>query len=535
MPADDTPSDGIPSHRPLPSVDIPLLRDERRAVRARQVFGTVAIAVAIGGGVAAAVVIPRYFARHSTSAANPGGPAVPRDLGMQSPAAPELPSSPGQHLTKRGHDGGRPHAPDAGMPPAAPPPTPVGPVEARTTHAFGNAGSFHDALVGAGASRDEAQELITALESVVDFRRCQPDDTLTFERDAHGVLVRFQYKSGLTQIFEATRDAHGRLHGRRVEVPIERARIARGGHISSSLGDALDALGLGRVLVGAFVEVFEGRIRFTSATRGGDSFRIIVDEERVNGQFLRYGTIHALEYVGSNTGTHRAFWSESAPGLGDFFDPTGRAMHGGWLRTPLRYEQLSSGFDPRRMHPVLHRIMPHNGVDYAAAPGTPVWAAADGTVTFAGDRGPNGNLVSLRHVSGYESFYAHLSRFATGLAAGAQVRQRQVIGYVGTTGRSTGPHLHFGLKRRGRFIDPMRELNGIGRMLPAAELGPFRQRAARLTAELERIALAPAPPPSSAPSPPPTGTEDFHDDEGDSAPAAPPRRPSPRAPAPRPR
>ena len=509
MPADDTPNDGIPTHRPLPSVDIPLLRDQRRAVRARQMVGTVAIAVALGGGVAAAVVIPRYLARNArASVVDPGGPAVPRDLGMQ-PSTPAAPTGPGQHVTRRDRtvDAGRGR-------PAASPNVPVGPVEARTTHLFGNAGTFRDALVAAGSTGDEAQELITALESVVDFRRCQPDDTLAFERDSRGVRARFQYKSGLTQVFEAIRDPQGRIHGRRVEVPIERTRIAKGGHVSSSLGDALDALGLGRVLVGAFVEVFEGRIRFSTATRDGDSFRIIVDEERVNGQFLRYGTIHALEYVGSTAGTHRAYWHESEPGRGDFFDPTGRAMHGGWLRTPLRYEQLTSGFDPRRMHPVLHRIMPHNGIDYAAAPGTPVWAAADGTITFAGDRGPNGNLVSLRHAGGYESFYAHLLRFTTGLVAGAQVRQRQVIGYVGTTGRSTGPHLHFGLKRFGRFMDPMRELNGIGRMLPAAELSPFRQRAARLAAELERVPLAPAPPPSTAP-PVPTGTEDFHDDDDD--------------------
>src|SRR5690606_30707078 len=148
---------------------------------------------------------------------------------------------------------------------------------------------------------------------------------------------------------------------------------------------------------------------------------------------------------------------------------------------------ISSPFDPRRMHPVLRRIHPHNGVDYAAGTGTPVWAAAEGTVTFVGPRGANGNLVSLRHANGYESHYAHLSRFASGLSRGDAVTQRQVIGYVGSTGRSTGPHLHFGLKRNGRFVDPQAELNGPGRMMPAAFLGRYRGLVRQLRTELEAI------------------------------------------------
>ncbi|MCC6872692.1 MAG: M23 family metallopeptidase [Sandaracinaceae bacterium] len=137
--------------------------------------------------------------------------------------------------------------------------------------------------------------------------------------------------------------------------------------------------------------------------------------------------------------------------------------------------------------------MPHNGVDYAAAPGTPVWAAASGSVAFVGPRGPNGNLVSLTHEGGYETHYAHLLRVAPGLARGTEVRQRQVIGYVGSTGRSTGPHLHFGLQHRGRFVDPQAELNGPGRMMPASQLGRFRRLVRELDAELDAIPVeAPA-------------------------------------------
>jgi hypothetical protein len=141
------------------------------------------------------------------------------------------------------------------------------------------------------------------------------------------------------------------------------------------------------------------------------------------------------------------------------------------------------------MHPVLRRLMPHNGIDFAAGTGTPVWAAADGEVTFVGERGPNGNLVSIRHEGGWETAYAHLSRFASGLRAGARVEQRDVIGYVGSTGRSTGPHLHFGLRRAGRWVDPASQLNGPGRPLPGGLMPRFRGVMSELGAALDAIAV----------------------------------------------
>ena len=151
--------------------------------------------------------------------------------------------------------------------------------------------------------------------------------------------------------------------------------------------------------------------------------------------------------------------------------------------------------------------MPHNGIDFAASTGTPVWAAADGDITFIGERGANGNLISMSHDSGYETHYAHLSRFAPGLTRAVHIRQRQLIGYVGSTGRSTGPHLHFGLKRHGNFVDPARELNGPGRMLPGAQLGRYRTEVARLRGvlndiELPEVAAAPVRPAGETPAAP---------------------------------
>ena len=501
MAADETPT-GIPTHRPLPSVGMPLLRDEVRAAQQRRALFT---ALAVGAAlvaIVAAIVVPMLGGPDEVETSDEGelvaaGPAVPLHVGHSEPV-------------------------DAGPPPvdAGPPPEPIA-VEAtdepggtRVVHRFGTAAGFGPALRGAGLSGEEADRVIAALDGVMDFRRCRPDHELVLERGADGVLSRFEYRASITQVYEVVRE-DDRWLGRQVEVPVDRIRLARGGVVTASLGAALEAVGLGRTLVGEFVEVLEGRFDFNTETRAGDSFRIIVDDERIDGQFLRYGTVHALEFRSQRRGAMQAFWFAPRADLADFYDETGRAVHGGWLRTPLRYDHVSSPFDPRRMHPVLRRIMPHNGIDYAAATGTPVWAAADGTVAFVGPRGPNGNLVTLRHEGGYESHYAHLSRFATGLATGQTVEQRQIIGYVGSTGRSTGPHLHFGLEHHGRFVDPARELNGQGRMMPGAHLPRFRQEMARLRAELEAIELPEARAAAAATTPepatPPPATEEATD------------------------
>jgi murein DD-endopeptidase MepM/ murein hydrolase activator NlpD len=153
--------------------------------------------------------------------------------------------------------------------------------------------------------------------------------------------------------------------------------------------------------------------------------------------------------------------------------------------------------------------MPHEGIDYAAAPGTTVWAAADGTVTFAGFRGPNGNLVALQHSGGFETFYAHLLHIGSGIKPGVHVHQRQPIGQVGTTGRSTGPHLHFALKRHGNFVDPITQLNGPGKLLSEALMPKFKRIVVQLKRELAAIPLAPAPAPSGETQEP---SDDFHED-----------------------
>jgi len=467
--------DDKPVLRPLPSVGMALLPNELRARRTRRwiVVGTLA-AVVLGFLFVWLIrsVLPEAWAWSQEAeqlAPIPTATAVATAPLDEDALAPEPTLSPEERLAL---ERSRPNA--------------------RYETPFGGVPSFRGALLNAGLGPEECTDIEQALEHIVDFRRCRPEHTLVIERDENGALKHFEYHPSATEFVAVSRDDDGLFRAEQIRIQVERRPIARAASVQTSIGDGLEQIGLPPGFSAFFTEAFEGRINFPLQARRGDVFRIVLDEERVDGEFLRFGRIHALEYHGQKTGKEQAFYYHAGDAPPQFYDVTGRAMQGGWLRTPLRYDRLSSGFNPRRFHPILKRVMPHLGVDYAAATGTPVWAAADGRVKFAGRSGPNGNLVVIRHTGGYETFYAHLHRIKGGIRPGTQVEQRELIGFVGSTGRSTGPHLHFGLKKYARYIDPAKELNGPGRRLPPRELAHFKEAIADHRARMSDIPNAPA-------------------------------------------
>jgi murein DD-endopeptidase MepM/ murein hydrolase activator NlpD len=241
--------------------------------------------------------------------------------------------------------------------------------------------------------------------------------------------------------------------------------------------------------------------------RAGARLRLVATQERVDGASARWASLDAVEYFPA---------SSSAPPVrvyylgGDddrprerrgWFDSRGRQpYHGGW-RSPVPLARIASRFNPHRMHPVLHVVMPHNGVDFASPVGAPVYATASGVVQSAGNGGPCGNMVEIAHPGGITSVYCHLSRFAAGLHPGQHVEGRQLIAYVGQTGRVTGPHLHFGIKKNGVFIDPMTlRLDGV-RVVPRGRREEFDRLRTALDGELDSIPL-PAPGGAAAPDAP---------------------------------
>ena len=217
---------------------------------------------------------------------------------------------------------------------------------------------------------------------------------------------------------------------------------------------AVVAGGLEKAIISTMREALSGHAALEELERG-TRVRLIAQELTVLGDFARYVSIEALEidYSGSERKHERIYYFNGPESRG-YFDSSGRAPYSGGWRKPIPSAPITSKFNLRRFHPILKRIMPHEGIDFGAPMGTPVGASSYGTVTFVGFAGPTGNFVRLSHPGEIETGYAHLSRFAEGLKVGDKVKRLQVIGYVGSTGRSTGPHLHFSAKRAGKFFDP---------------------------------------------------------------------------------
>jgi murein DD-endopeptidase MepM/ murein hydrolase activator NlpD len=346
-------------------------------------------------------------------------------------------------------------------------------------------------LTGVGLSAAEAQQLINALQGLFDFRRAQPGQTFEVRLDpATREPTYFRYDASLVEVYEVRREGAGFV-GRQKRIPTQKVRRSFGGTIASSLYKTLAGLGAQPSLTGRVVDVLSTQVDFYKEQRPGDTFRLLVDEERLGEHFLGYGPVLALEYVGVKAGRRRFFRFQAADDDPTYFDEKGISVPRSALRIPLHYTRISSPFG-MRWHPVLKRKQFHNGVDFAAPTGTTIWACAAGTVVVADTRGANGRLVSIDHEEGLVSHYAHLSRFAAGIKAGVAVKQGQVVGYVGSTGRSTGPHLHYGLKKNGKFLDPLTYKVRPGRPVAPRQRAELDQLIKRLAAELDATRIRPA-------------------------------------------
>lgn len=238
-------------------------------------------------------------------------------------------------------------------------------------------------------------------------------------------------------------------------IPYEVFRLPVSGVIKDSLFAAVDAIGEKPSLAMDLADLFAWQVDFFRDLRTGDSFTVLVDKYYRDGKFVRYGNILAARFL-NNGKTHMGILFTPAGGREDYFDETGGSLRKQFLKSPLKFRRISSGFSRRRLHPVTGKVTAHLGIDYAARTGTPVMSIGDGKVLYKKQDSVNGRIVKIRHNGTYSSAYAHMSRFAKGISKGSRVRQGQVIGYVGRSGRATGPHLHFAMYRNNRYVDPRR-------------------------------------------------------------------------------
>jgi murein DD-endopeptidase MepM/ murein hydrolase activator NlpD len=238
-------------------------------------------------------------------------------------------------------------------------------------------------------------------------------------------------------------------------IPYDVFRVPVSGVIQDSLFAALEAIGERPSLAMDLADLFAWQVDFFRDLRTGDAFTVLVDKYYRDGKFVRYGKILAARFV-NNGKTHTGILFKTTGGREDYFDETGGSLRKQFLKSPLRFRRISSGFSRKRLHPVTGKVTAHLGIDYAAPTGTPIMSIGDGKILFKKHDTVNGRIVKVRHNGTYSSAYAHMNSFAKGIGKGSRVRQGQVIGYVGRSGRATGPHLHFAMYRNGRYVDPRR-------------------------------------------------------------------------------
>ncbi len=260
-----------------------------------------------------------------------------------------------------------------------------------------------------------------------------------------------------------------------------------GGEIQGSLYSTIDKLGEEDELVIRFAEIFEWDVDFFKDLKAGDTFRIIYEKQFVRGQHYGYGKILAAELINKEKPyqavgyQHKNNW--------EFFSPDGKAMKKAFLASPMKFSRVSSGFTARRYHPVLKRYRPHYGIDYAAPSGTPVRAIGKGKVILAGWAGGAGKTVKIQHDRDITTVYCHLSRYASGVRSGASVSQGQVIGYVGSTGLATGPHLDFRFMKKGKYINFLSIKSPQAEPLTPGELAEFKSQSAPVFVQLQNVKI----------------------------------------------
>ena len=344
--------------------------------------------------------------------------------------------------------------------------------------------STHHLLAG------EAVTIVKMLSQTFDVRRFRAGQPYRIDRFLDGRVREFEYELDddrrvLVRRSDAALDAFDVEVAeipKRIEQVVVQGAITRD---APSLTQALDAAGERLELSLALADVFSGELDFNSDLQPGDTFRLVVERAtRADGNFGGYGPVLAAEYV--NAGRKLQAVRFSAPdGRPAYYDADGRSLKRFFLKSPLKFEpRITSSFSRARRHPVLNYTRAHNGVDYSAPSGAPVVAVASGVVTFAGWTNGGGRTVKVKHPSGYESEYLHLSAITT--KRGARIGQGELVGRVGATGLATGPHLHYGLRRNGTYVNPVREHQNMppGEPVAAAHLALFASERDRLFTRL---------------------------------------------------
>ena len=328
--------------------------------------------------------------------------------------------------------------------------------------------------------------LRTAPEMREVARQLRPGQAISAYTTLEGRLVRAEFPLATPGERLVVEQQNGRFTSRSELLPSTVTTAYRSGEIQTSLFAATDAADIPDAVAVQLAEIFSGEIDFHRDLRRGDRFHVSYETMMANGRPVKSGRILAAEFVHDGR-VLRAVYFDDGSGSGTYYDAEGKSLRKAFLRSPLEFSRVTSGFTNARFHPVLKRWRAHQGVDYGAPTGTRVRATSDGVVDFVGKQGGYGNLVILRHHGNHSTAYGHLSRFAAGLRKGARVSQGDIIGFVGATGLASGPHLHYEFRVGGKPVNPLRIALPDAKPLDRQALASFRPQA---EAALASLALA---------------------------------------------
>lgn len=355
--------------------------------------------------------------------------------------------------------------------------------------------TFSTLLEGEGMPKGDWVAVLALGGDTDRLKRLKVGDVLHFRMSDDNRLDELTYEFDELRTLQIRR-IDGTLEAITLTADLERRVTQAHAAIDSSLFASGIEAGLSNRLIMEMAEVFSYDIDFALDLRRGDRFAVVYEELYKNGEKLRDGNILAAEFINQNRRL-QALRHEDSEGRGAYYNAKGESLRTAFKRTPLDFARISSHFNPNRRHPILNTIRAHRGVDYAAASGTPIRATGHGKVAFVGVKSGYGRTVILKHGSAYETLYAHMSRFRSGLRAGQAVSQGQVIGYVGASGLATAPHLHYEFRVNGVHKNPVTVPLPRANPLSRSELAAWQPRAQQWIAQLDEmmqpaVAAAPA-------------------------------------------
>lgn len=330
-----------------------------------------------------------------------------------------------------------------------------------------------------------ASEFLRTNAAAESLRKLAVGKEVQAETSATGALISLRYlnDAGAQVIIE--KQATGFV-AKTLAAQLEKRLFVRTGEIKTSLYAATDAAGMPESAANQLTELFSGDVDFHHELRHGDKFTVVYEMTYSNGALVRAGRIQAAEFINRGT-SYRAVYFQSDAEHGDYYTPEGKSMRKAFLRSPIEFSRVSSGFTSARFHPVLNKWRAHKGTDFAAPTGTKIKATADGVVSLVGKQNGYGNVININHQGRYTTVYGHLSRFAAGLHNGQRIAQGDVIGYVGMTGLASGPHLHYEFKVGDEQRDPLRVALPDAQPVKSSQMAAFRPLADNFLTRLELL------------------------------------------------